>query len=112
MGGLEVSIKDIQHFTTRWAERGTLESGTLRLSVNGVLQLARMGYFIPIPPSGIEDKSKADTLQKFLIMTQVLWMATQCIVREAYGLPVSLIEIHTMVHVVCALVMFVFWIKV
>ncbi|KAK7413930.1 hypothetical protein QQX98_007197 [Neonectria punicea] len=111
MGGLEIPIKDIQHWTNRWATRGTLESGSLRLSVNGVLQLARLGHFIPIPTSSIDDKSKADTFQKFLIMTQVIWMATQCIVRKAYGLPVSLLEIHTMVHVVCAVVMFVFWIK-
>ncbi|KAF7551984.1 hypothetical protein G7Z17_g4608 [Cylindrodendrum hubeiense] len=111
MGGLEIPIKDIQHYTDRLATRGTLESGNLRLSVNGVLQLARLGHFLTIPSSGIDDKSKADTFEKFLIMTQVIWMATQCTVRKSYGLPICLLEIHTLVHVVCALVMFVFWIK-
>jgi hypothetical protein len=112
MGGLEVSVKEFQHYTSRLAQRGSLESGSLRLSVNGVLQLARLGHFIHIPALVIDDKSKADTLQKFLIIAQVIWMATQCIVRKVYGLPVSLLEIHTMVHVVCALVMFAFWIRV
>ncbi|KAF4982285.1 hypothetical protein FZEAL_2071 [Fusarium zealandicum] len=111
MGGLEVDVTDIEHFTARWATRGSLQSGSLRLSVNGVLQLAKLGHFIPIPRSKIDDKSKADTLQKFLVMTQVIWMALQCIVRKAYGLPVSLLEIHTMVHVLCAVVMFIFWFK-
>ncbi|KAI5456518.1 hypothetical protein BGZ63DRAFT_428640 [Mariannaea sp. PMI_226] len=111
MGGLEIPIEDIQHYTNRWAQRGTLESGCLRLSVNGLLQLARLGHFIEVPTAVIDDKSKADTLQKFLIIVQVLWMALQCTVRKAYGLPVSFLEIHTLVHVVCALVMFVFWIK-
>ncbi|KAF4445955.1 hypothetical protein F53441_10344 [Fusarium austroafricanum] len=79
MGGLEVDVSKFEHFTGHWAVRGTLQSGTLRLSVNGVLQLARMGHFLPIPRSKIDDKSKADTLQKVLVMTQVTWMATQCI---------------------------------
>lgn len=112
MGGLEVDVSKFEHFTGHWAPRGTLQSGTLRLSVNGVLQLARMGYFLPIERSKINDKSKADTLQKMLVMTQVTWMATQCIFRLGYGLPISLLEIHTMVHVICAVVMFMFWIKV
>ncbi|RBR04369.1 hypothetical protein FVER53590_00109 [Fusarium verticillioides] len=96
MGGLEVDVSKFEHFTGHWAARGTLQSGTLRLSVNGVLQLARMGHFLPIERSKINDKSKADTLQKVLVMTQVLWMATQCIFRLGYGLPLSLLEIHTM----------------
>ncbi|KAF4965154.1 hypothetical protein FSARC_7021 [Fusarium sarcochroum] len=111
MGGLEVDVRKFEHFTAHWAPRGTLQSGTLRLSVNGVLQLARLGHFLPIPRSKINDKSKADTLQKVFVMTQVTWMATQCIVRKAYGVPISLLEIHTMVHVICAIVMFLFWIK-
>jgi hypothetical protein len=111
MGGVEVSVKEIQWYVSQWAQRGSLQSGSLRLSVEGVLQLAKLGHFIQIPRSKIDDKSKADTLQKFLVMTQVIWMATQCIVRKAYGLPLSLLEVHTMVHVVCALVMYIFWIK-
>lgn len=112
MGGLEIDISRFEHFTDHWAPRGTLQSGTLRLSVSGVLQLAKLGHFLPIPRSKIDDKSKADTLQKVLVMTQVTWMATQCIVRKAYGLPISLLEIHTMVHVICAITMFLFWIEV
>jgi hypothetical protein len=116
MGGLEVSVKDIVVRSTRstWSDspRGTLGSGLLRLTPNGVLQLASLGYFVPVPRSKIDDKSKADILQKSLVMIQVIWMATQCTVRKVYGLPLSLLEVHTMVHVFCALIMYLFWMEV
>jgi hypothetical protein len=116
MGGLEVSVKDIVGSDGResWDSysRGTIQSGRLRLTPNGVLQLASLGHLIHIPRSRIDDKSKADVLQKCLVVMQVIWMATQCIVRKIYGLPLSLLEVHTMVHVFCALLMFLFWMKV
>ncbi|KUJ09588.1 uncharacterized protein LY89DRAFT_273733 [Mollisia scopiformis] len=111
MGGLEISAKDIVRSTWRDSPRGTLGSGSLRLTPNGVLQLASLGYFVPVPRSKIDDKSKADVVQKCLVMMQVVWMATQCIVRKVYGLPLSLLEVHTMVHVFCALLMYLFWME-
>jgi hypothetical protein len=94
------------------ATRGGQFSGRLRLTPEGVLQLAEDGHFLEIPRSKIDDKSKADTISKILVMTQVAWMAMQCITRKAYGLPLTLLEVHTMVHVVCAVLLFVLWIDV
>ncbi|KAK3359484.1 hypothetical protein B0T25DRAFT_448037 [Lasiosphaeria hispida] len=113
MGGMEVPVHDIEHKRSYWDEqkRGSQYSGRLRITCNGVLQLAHDGHFLPIPQSTIADKSKADVLQKILVMTQVLWMATQSLARKIYGLPLTLIEVHTMVHVVCALVLFALWIE-
>jgi hypothetical protein len=111
MGGLEVPVHDIEPRLPK-ADRGLQFSGRLRLTTAGVLQLARDGHFLRIPRSKIDDKSKADVIQKILVMTQVTWMATQCIARKIYGLPLTLLEIHTMVHVVCAVVLFALWISV
>ncbi len=111
MGGLEVSVTDFVQ-TDPHSQRGTLGSGFLRLTKDGVLQLAALGCFIPIPRSKIDDKSKADVLQKCLVLIQVIWMAMQCIVRKSYGLPLSLLEVHTMVHVGCAMIMYIFWMEV
>ncbi|KAH6701969.1 hypothetical protein BKA61DRAFT_200191 [Leptodontidium sp. MPI-SDFR-AT-0119] len=44
-----------------------------------------------------------------LVCVQVLWVAGQAIERKVAGLPISLLEYHTLVHVVCALVMYVLW---
>lgn len=86
----------------------------MALTADGVLELARLGRFadIYIPPEQIEDKSKASVLQKVLIICQVLWMVIQSVSRKIYGLPLTLLEIHTMVHVFCALLMYAFWFSV
>jgi hypothetical protein len=98
MGGLEVSISEIHDNIKK-----------IRLSPKGVLQLAKLGYPLYVPGAIIDDKGKANLIQKSLVLLQVTWMATQCITRRAYGLPLTLLEIHTMVHVVCAIAMYFFW---
>lgn len=76
------------------------------------MNLARLGHFIYIPRETIEDKSKQDTIQKMLVVIQVIWMVVQCVARKSYGLPLSLLEVHTMVHVACAILLYGFWFKV
>ncbi|GAB1318527.1 hypothetical protein MFIFM68171_08737 [Madurella fahalii] len=34
-----------------------------------------------------------------------------CIARKVYGLPLTLLELHTMVHVACAIIMYGFWLE-
>ncbi|KAK0735362.1 hypothetical protein B0T21DRAFT_367587, partial [Apiosordaria backusii] len=111
MGGLEVAVEDIEPKHSDKAAPGTPHSGRLRLTSSGVLQLAKQGHFIFLPEGRISDKSKADIVQKTVVMGQVLWMALQCTVRGVFGLPLTLLEVHTMVHVVCSLVIFVLWIR-
>lgn len=85
---------------------------TRRLSSRGVLDLAKLDHFIYIPRETIEDKSKQDTIQKALVVIQVTWMFLQCIVRKHYGLPLSLLEVHTVIHVGCAIMLYCLWFKV
>ena len=82
------------------------------LTPGGIIALARQGQFVDISNEDITDKSKADIFTKSLICIQVLWMVIQCIARKAAGYPLTLLEIHTMVHVVCALTLYVLWWKV
>jgi hypothetical protein len=112
MGGLHVPVADIEAGEPYRSGPGTQFSGRAQLTTDGVLQLAKMGHFLSLSSSSIDDKSKADVLQKLIVGGQVTWMVTQCIARAAYGLPLTLLEIHTMAHVTCAFVMLLLWIKV
>ena len=40
---------------------------------------------------------------------QVSWLVVQAIARQIARLPSSQIEVHTIIHVVCALLMYLFW---
>lgn len=55
------------------------------------------------------DKAEADMLANFLVCAQGFWLIIQCIARHSQGLPVTLLEIHIMMHVFCAVIMYGFW---
>ena len=82
------------------------------LTSKAVLELARQGKFLDISPEVIEDRSKANRVGKGLVCAQVTWFVAQCIARAAARYPLVLLEVHTMVHVVCALFMYILWWKV
>ncbi|KAM0427891.1 hypothetical protein ACHAPT_007350 [Fusarium lateritium] len=122
MGGVRIDVKDLLSWpdiddSSRWGVgslpredvegRGT----TVRVSGKTVLWLARHGHWIRIPRAKITDKSKADTFQKILVLIQVSWMGMQCVARIVYKLPLTLLEVHTIVHVVCAVILYAFWFK-
>lgn len=84
----------------------------LSVSPEMMLWSAKLDRRMPVEGKRIQDKSKADLLQKCLVLFQATWMAVQCITRRALGLPLTILEVHTMVHVLCAAVMYAFWLKV
>ncbi|KAI9739319.1 MAG: hypothetical protein M1834_007532 [Cirrosporium novae-zelandiae] len=100
MGGLAVDVNDMHNVLER-----------ITLTPDGILYLARIGYLdqIRVPDDTIRDKSKANTFVKLYSCWQALWMLIQCIARKASHYPLTLLEIHTLVHVVCALSMYCFW---
>jgi hypothetical protein len=81
----------------------------LTLTAKGVALLSNCGHTPEISIDDIKDKNKADGLAKLLVCVQAGWMIAQVIVRSAQGLPTSLLEVHTVAHVVCALIMYVIW---
>ena len=57
----------------------------------------------------IWDKSKANSLAKAIVCIQAVWFCTQCIARLAQGMPISLLELNTFAHAICALLVYIFW---
>jgi hypothetical protein len=100
MGGFAADVEHIHNVTKRTT-----------ITPDGIIFLAETGKFCQVNRSHIQDKSKADLLAKGLVCVQVLWVAGQAIERKLAGYPVTLLEIHTLVHVVCALVMYCLWIQ-
>ena len=79
------------------------------LTPRGVVLLADCGLLPVIDRKNIEDKSKADGLAKCLACTQAGWMAVQVVGRLIAGVPVTLLEVNTLGHVLCALIIYVLW---
>ncbi|KAL8685371.1 MAG: hypothetical protein Q9218_007803, partial [Villophora microphyllina] len=57
----------------------------------------------------IDGKQKVDQLAKSLIIIQALWFCIQFIVRISQSLPVSLLELNTFAHALCALFIYILW---
>lgn len=57
----------------------------------------------------ISDKSKASGLAKALVCLQAFWFCLQCLTRLAQSLPVTLLELNTFAHAICALLVYVLW---
>lgn len=107
-----LSLNDLNKFDRDYFENTGLRRRSVRPGPAAIIQLAKRGHWIRISEEDINDKSKADTIQKTLVVVQVLWMVTQCIARRVHDLPLSLLEIHTIVHVFCAVTLYACWFKV
>ena len=85
--------------------------GSPRLTVTGAgaLFLAYHGCLPDISEEAIADKSKADPITKSLACAQAGWLIVQCVARLAAGLPVTLLEVATLAHCLCALGMYLLW---
>ncbi|KAI2479136.1 hypothetical protein Ptr902_09347 [Pyrenophora tritici-repentis] len=81
----------------------------LTLTARGVVLLTKCGHLPEVSLHDIQDKNKADGLAKLLVCVQAGWMIVQVISRAATGLPTTLLEVHVVAHVVCALIMYVLW---
>ncbi|SCV56147.1 uncharacterized protein FFB14_14480 [Fusarium fujikuroi] len=116
MGGVRVNVDDILSIPDLHNKAFRLFESmerpySVRLSPRTVTWLAERGHWIPISKKKIDDKSKADYFQKILVVMQVIWMVLQCIARKIQNLPLSLLEVHTMVHVVCAIFLYLCWFR-
>ena len=87
----------------------TAKHSRLTLTPRGVALLARCGFLPRISKEDIVDKSKADNLSKMISMVQALWMLAQIIGRLVVDLPVTLLEVNTLAHVICALIIYILW---
>jgi hypothetical protein len=101
MGGFVVDVSRFCDFADR-----------LTLDANTVARMARCNRFLETRQADIEDRSKANILGKGLACLQITWMLIQCAARRASGYPLTLLEIHTFVHVTCAVPLYFFWLRV
>jgi hypothetical protein len=76
---------------------------------DGVVSLARLDMLPNLPSSLIESRSKVDGLAKTLICIQISWMFLQTIARKPNGLPITLLELHTLTHIVAAVLLYAIW---
>lgn len=81
----------------------------LSITAEGVRLLSFLNKLPRIDKGEVRDKSKADGLTKLLVVLQAGWMIVQCIARVAQDLPVTLLEINTIGHVVCAFALYMLW---
>lgn len=86
-------------------------SSRATLTPTGLRVLAKYASdLIPrVTASEIKDKSKADSVAKLLLCTQIVWFFLQCITRLAQGLSISLLELNTLAHATCALFVYIQW---
>lgn len=85
-------------------------SGRLTLTTRDVALLAECKLLPDMEREDILDKSKSDSLSKFIACFQAAaWMIVQVIGRVIMGLVVTELEINTLGLVFCALIMYVLW---
>lgn len=92
-------------------ERNTFTAKHSRLTVTprGMALLARCGFLPKISKEDILDKSKSDNMSKMISVVQALWMLAQIIGRLIVDLPVTLLEVNTLAHIMCAMIIYILW---
>jgi hypothetical protein len=86
---------------------------TLSLTSAAILRLAQLHpSSIPrLTLQSIRDRSKADSFTKILACVQAGYIIAQVVGRLANNLPVTMLEVNTIGHVFCALIIYSFWLK-
>ncbi|KAF6837083.1 hypothetical protein CMUS01_05136 [Colletotrichum musicola] len=100
MGGFHISIEDIKP-GANFTQREDIPY-SLPVTPKGFLKLIELGQLEElsrVKESHCGERSKANYLQKTLVAFQVCWMGIQCGARAAQGLPITLLEFHTLAHV-------------
>ncbi|KAK7735446.1 hypothetical protein SLS63_003916 [Diaporthe eres] len=93
MGGLRIRVSDVatlisvqdifgDELRIEMHRKLTTPGSTIVLTTRGAQLLAKMGMWFYVPGEVIKNKSKANPIQKALVMLQVSWMFLQCIARK------------------------------
>ncbi|KAL8843031.1 MAG: hypothetical protein Q9176_002334 [Flavoplaca citrina] len=106
MGGF---VFDLDEASSDNGEAFTDKVSRLTLTPRGVALLAACGYLPNISKEDILDKNKSDNVSKLLSILQALWMLTQIISRLYNKLPITLLEVNTLAHIICAIIIYSLW---
>lgn len=85
------------------------ELHTAILTPTGFLRYLESGNILPtsFDKSAISDKGKASNIAKLLACSQALWLIVQSLARFISNMPITLLEIHVLIQVVCT--SFIYW---
>lgn len=91
----------------------TKTDDTVHLAKDKVLELIESKVTSPmeLDQESIKDRSKADLFSKFVLCLQASWIILQCIGRGVNSIPLTLLEVNTVMHVVYTLLIYVLWWK-
>ncbi|KAL8846034.1 MAG: hypothetical protein Q9221_008847 [Calogaya cf. arnoldii] len=106
MGGF---VFDLDEPSSGNSKAFTDKVSRLTLTPRGVALLAACGYLPRISKEDILDKNKSDNVSKLLSVLQALWMLTQIISRLYSKLPITLLEVNTLAHIICAIIIYSLW---
>ena len=83
------------------------------LTINGVLFLLEHApELIPdLSEASILNRSRSDGLGKALLIIQLLYFCISCAARWAQSLPLTLLEVSTLAHAICAVATYLVWWK-
>jgi hypothetical protein len=76
-----------------------------------ILELAKVGILPDIGNEEMKDRSKADALVKTFVCVQLAWFFAQCSARTIKDLPITLLELHVITHIFCAILMYILWLQ-
>ena len=79
------------------------------LTPKGIVLLAEIGLLPRFSEQDAQDRSRADAIAKSISCLQASWFFIQGVARVCAGLPLTLLELHTMIHIICALAMYAIW---
>ncbi|KAF8535120.1 hypothetical protein BDD12DRAFT_808816 [Trichophaea hybrida] len=57
----------------------------------------------------LADKGQASNIAKLLVYAQITWLLIEISARKVVGLPITLLEVHVVIQIMMALVMYRFW---
>ena len=106
MGGF---VFDLKENCLPERDRFTGKHSRLTVTPRGMALLARCGYVPRISKEDILDKNKTDNLSKVVSVVQALWMLAQIVGRLIADIPVTLLEVNTLAHIMCAIIIYMLW---
>ena len=98
-GGLAVNTESFWH------------KPRITLTPEGIVLLAEINLLPQFSQAEVREKSQADVIAKLLVCLHALWFLVQSFARVAQSLPLTLLEVHTMTHIACALGMYMIWLR-
>lgn len=109
MGGFAVNATDTVSLSHK-SSSATLDRFWF-LGVRGLRLLMKLNpdELPNLSAAEIESKSKANALAKTLVCVQALWFLAQTLSRLFQQIPISLLELNTSGHALCALLIYLLW---